>query len=61
MLADRQSPVIWTQSSVFGLLALGAVAFLCPGPAGAEPRFSFQATPGKLPKDVVTVSGSRPR
>jgi aminopeptidase N len=26
---------------------------VCAASAGAEPRFSFQSTPGKLPKDVV--------
>jgi hypothetical protein len=30
-----------------------AFALLAAGTALAEPRFSFQATPGKLPKDVV--------
>ncbi len=35
------------------LALLGPVAFLAVGPAFAEPRFSFHATPGKLPKDVV--------
>ena len=33
--------------------ALLAFALLAAGPALAEPRYSFQATPGKLPKDVV--------
>src|SRR5256886_152425 len=37
-----------------GSLALAAALLLCcAAPAGAEPRFSFAATPGKLPKDVV--------
>jgi len=35
-----------------GLLAL---ALLAAGAAGAEPRFSFHSTPGKLPKEVVPV------
>src|SRR3977135_2881326 len=30
----------------------GALLF-CAAAAGAEPRFSFHSTPGKLPKDVV--------
>src|SRR5690348_13779986 len=34
-------------------LLLGFVAILLQHGAGAEPRFSFAATPGKLPKDVV--------
>ena len=37
-----------------GSLALAAALLLfCIAPAGAEPRFSFATTPGKLPKDVV--------
>jgi aminopeptidase N len=36
-----------------GSLALAAALLSCLGPASAEPRFSFAATPGKLPKDVV--------
>ena len=34
-------------------LLLVAAAVLSPGHPRAEPRFSFAATPGKLPKDVV--------
>jgi aminopeptidase N len=36
-----------------GSLALAAALLMCLGSANAEPRFSFAATPGKLPKDVV--------
>src|SRR6266576_2303977 len=37
-----------------GSLALAAALLVsCIAPAGAEPRFSFATTPGKLPKDVV--------
>jgi len=37
-----------------GPLALAAALLLCCiASAGAEPRFSFATTPGKLPKDVV--------
>jgi aminopeptidase N len=37
-----------------GSLALSAALLLCCiAPAGAEPRFSFATTPGKLPKEVV--------
>jgi aminopeptidase N len=35
------------------LVLAAALLFCCTGPAVAEPRFSFAATPGKLPKDVV--------
>src|SRR3989449_6861803 len=34
-------------------LALAAGLLCCAAAAGAEPRFSFHSTPGKLPKDVV--------
>ena len=34
-------------------LALAAALLFCAAAAGAEPRFSFDSTPGKLPKDVV--------
>src|SRR5439155_523039 len=34
-------------------LALAAALLFCAAAAGAEPRFSFHSTPGKLPKDVV--------
>src|SRR5216683_5830108 len=34
-------------------LALAAALLFCAAAAGAEPRFSFQSTAGKLPKDVV--------
>ena len=34
-------------------LALAAALLYCAAAAGAEPRFSFHSTPGKLPKDVV--------
>src|SRR5438034_8746982 len=34
-------------------LALAAALLFCAAAAGAEPRFSFAKTPGKLPKDVV--------
>jgi aminopeptidase N len=39
--------------AAIGSLALAAALLMCLGPAAAEPRFSFAATPGKLPKDVV--------
>src|SRR6267378_4192521 len=32
---------------------LAAALLFCAAAAGAEPRFSFDSTPGKLPKDVV--------
>jgi len=35
----------------FAILAIAVAAVISP--AHAEPRFSFEATPGKLPKDVV--------
>ena len=38
---------------VFAILAL---ALFVAGPAGAEPRFSFDTTPGKLPKDVQPLA-----
>src|SRR2546425_8469058 len=34
-------------------LALAAALLFCAAAGGAEPRFSFQSTPGKLQKDVV--------
>jgi aminopeptidase N len=34
-------------------LAFAAALLFCAAAAGAEPRFSFQSTPGKLPKEVV--------
>ncbi|MEA2950777.1 MAG: hypothetical protein QOJ96_297, partial [Alphaproteobacteria bacterium] len=33
-------------------LAIIVAALVVAGSAGAEPRFSFEATPGRLPKDV---------
>src|SRR5215510_2357816 len=36
-----------------GPLLASLCALLCSFQAGAEPRFSFETTPGKLPKDVV--------
>src|SRR5262245_11699306 len=37
------------------LAAAMLVALACHGGAGAEPVFSFEATPGKLPKTVVPI------
>jgi aminopeptidase N len=40
-------------NAISGSRILAAAALFCAAAAGAEPRFSFQSTPGKLPKDVV--------
>ncbi|MBI2751964.1 MAG: M1 family metallopeptidase [Betaproteobacteria bacterium] len=42
-----------TFRSLLGLLGLAGLAFLGTSPADAGPRYSFHATPGELPKDVV--------
>src|SRR5258705_8212674 len=40
-------------TAAIGSLVLTAALLVCVGSASAEPRFSFDSTPGKLPKDVV--------
>src|SRR6266446_6501691 len=40
-------------NAISGFRILAAALLFCAAAAGAEPRFSFHSTPGKLPKDVV--------
>src|SRR5438309_6874673 len=39
--------------AISGSRILAVALLFCAAAAGAEPRFSFHSTPGKLPKDVV--------
>ena len=41
------------RAAVDSLALAAALLFCCIASAGAEPRFSFATTPGKLPKEVV--------
>ena len=38
-----------------------AVLLLCAASAGAEPRFSFDSTPGKLPKEKALLLEAMPK
>src|SRR5258708_21668015 len=40
-------------NAISGFRILAAALLFCAAPGGAQPRFSFHSTPGKLPKDVV--------
>jgi aminopeptidase N len=44
---------LWPRGARFGIIVL--LTMLLPVPLAAEPLFSFDATPGKLPKTVVPV------
>ncbi len=44
---------LWPRGARLGLIAL--LALLLPLPLAAEPLFSFDATPGRLPKTIVPV------
>src|SRR5947208_12607564 len=48
---SRQATMSNIATSGFRILA--AALLFCAAAASAEPRFSFDSTPGKLPKDVV--------
>src|SRR5438445_12216550 len=48
---SRQATI--SNIAISGSRILAVALLFCAAAAGAEPRFSFHSTPGKLPKEVV--------